>query len=50
MVVSKTKKTKKSDHHCRLTVGVNAVRVWVDKINGDPEVWLGKKLMLVLFL
>lgn len=37
-------------NNLKLTIGVYAVGVWVDEINGDPEVRLSQKLMLVLLL
>lgn len=33
-----------------LTVRVNTVSIWVNEINGDSQVWLSQKLMLVLLL
>lgn len=34
----------------RRTVGVYAIGVWVDEINGDPKVWFREEIMLMLFL
>lgn len=31
------------------TIGVNAVGVRVDKVDGDPQVWLSQEVMFVLF-
>lgn len=31
------------------TVGVNAVGIRVDEVNGDPQVWLSQEIMFVLF-
>lgn len=37
-------------NYWRITIGVYAVGVWVDEINGDPEVWFSQELVLVLLL
>lgn len=31
------------------TIGVNAVGVRIDEVDGDPQVWLSQEIMFMLF-